>query len=182
LRKSLLILLLLNCKYFFTQIKIIQQPKLAIQYELGNAWSVTEFSNSDWELPAGNNVCACNGSLNILKAPYGSETEYIYMVVYPSEKKNSTLKKRRHIWQYEFKELDEPDTVVYGNNTYFRMVSKFLPTSVNQRFKEHTVWKLLLVNGNVYYYIYLWTKPGLFIEYQSMFEKILASVKPLPRS
>lgn len=179
-------------KYFFifflfigsvyAQLKTIAQPKLALQYELGERWSVTEFSNNDWELPAGNNVCPCSGSLNILKVPYGDETEYIHMVIYPSEKKNSTLKKRRHIWQYEFKELEDPDTVQYGNNTFYRMVSKFLPTTNNIRFKDHTVWKLVFVNGNTYHFIYIWTKPGLFIEYQGMFEKILASMKALPKS
>ncbi len=159
----------------------IVQPKLAMEYELPKNWTVKEFSGSDWELPAGNNVCPCSGTLNIFKFPNLDDYEYIHMVVYPSDKRHMNEEKRKQVWQYKFvkKEID-PDTLKTENHTFLKSVSRF-DAPGDHRFKGNVVWKITTVNAGVYYTMYFWAKPALMMEYKSTIENIIAGFKAFPK-
>jgi hypothetical protein len=167
--------------YFaFAQNKKVSLPELAMEYEIPAKWEVKSFFKGDWETPGGNNVCQCAGVMNSLKVPSGGDFEYLYVAVYPSDRKGANAEKRQSVWQYFFVPKESSDTLKTDYLVWEKQVSKLKPHGSNDnRFKDYIAWRLLSKFGNTYYTMYIWAKPRMMQQYSSTFQSMIESFKPV---
>ena len=162
------------------QPKTVTLPELAMEYEIPEKWEVKSFFKVNWETPGGNNLCQCAGVLNLLKVPTGGDYEYLYFAVYPSDRRGANAEKRQSVWQYKFVNVEKVDTIKTEHLLWERQISKLKPVgSTDNRFKDFTAWRLTSKLGNTYYTMYIWAKPAMMIHYQTVFDAMLASFKPI---
>lgn len=181
MRSFLLHSLFMLFSYFaFAQNKKVSLPELAMEYEIPAKWEVKSFFKGDWETPGGNNVCQCAGVMNSLKVPSGGDFEYLYVAVYPSDRKGANAEKRQSVWQYFFVPKESSDTLKTDYLVWEKQVSKLKPHGSNDnRFKDYIAWRLLSKFGNTYYTMYIWAKPRMMQQYSSTFQSMIESFKPV---
>ena len=177
LKCFLILLCFCACLQINAQQKV-SQPDLMASYEVPSNWDVKPYFKGDWDKPGGSSICHCALSVNILKVPNGDDFDYIYMVVYPSNKKGAADPMRSSVWQYKIATGDKADSL-HTPYLQWAQFSGKLTTSGDNRFKDYVAWKYISHNQKAYYTVYFWAKPTMFTQYKSVIEKIMTGFKSI---
>ncbi|HEY1038743.1 MAG TPA: hypothetical protein VGF30_05020 [Bacteroidia bacterium] len=163
----------------FAQNKV-SLPELNVEYEVPSTWETKPFFKVDWETPGGNNLCQCAGVINSYKVPGGDTFDYIYMSIYPSDRKHTNSEKRQGVWQYKFVPVEKTDTLKTDYLVWEKQTSKLKPFgSSDNRFKDFTAYKFNSHFGSTYFVMYIWAKPYMMQQYKGVIDNIIASVKAI---
>jgi hypothetical protein len=158
----------------------VSLPNLRIEYELPAKWESKEFFKDNWETPGGNNVCKCGGVINSFKVPGGGDFDYMYMALYPSDRKGANAEKRQGVWQYKFVPVEKVDTVKTDYLVWEKHTSKLKPYgSSDNRFRDFTAYKYETHFGNTYFTMFIWAKPYMLQQYKAILEAMVASMKAI---
>ncbi len=163
----------------FAQNKL-SYPDLNIEYELPSNWETKPFFKVNWETPGGNNLCQCAGVINSYKVPGGGDFDYIYLSVYPSDRRGANAEKRQGVWQYKFVPTEKMDTVKTDYLVWEKHTSKLKPYgSSDNRFKDFVAYKYDSHFGTTYFTMFIWAKPYMMQQYKDVLDKIVASMKAI---
>ncbi|HWY37781.1 MAG TPA: hypothetical protein VNY73_04435 [Bacteroidia bacterium] len=176
--KRLLILFCLCTGFIALAQEKISQPDLMASYELPADWKVQQYFKESWDKPGGSGICKCALSVNILKVPNGADFDYLYMVVYPSDKKGSTDAMRSQVWQYKITHGEKGDSLHTPNLQWIQYTGKLTCVGEN-RFKDCIAWKYVTHNQKAWYTVYFWAKPALLAQYKDTIGKIITGFKSI---
>lgn len=156
----------------------VSQPDLMASYELPKDWKPQQYFKDSWDKPGGSSICHCALSVNILKIPNADDFDYLYMVVYPSDKKGASDPMRTQVWQYKIAHGDKGDSLYTPNLQWLHYSGKLTCVGDN-RFKDYIAWKYVTHNQKAYYTVYFWAKPALITQYKTVIEKIISGFKSI---
>jgi hypothetical protein len=159
------------CFALAAQEKIVQ-PDLKASYELPKDWNVQQYYKDGFDKPGGSGICHCALSVNILKIPNGDDFDYLYMVVYPSDKKGASDPMRSMVWQYKITHSEQGDSVHTANLQWIRYTGK-LNAPGEHRFKDQVLWKYQTHYEKTWHTVYFWAKPAVLSQYKGVIEKII---------
>jgi hypothetical protein len=153
----------------------IKQDYFGMKYKLPDSWEIDGFGGNDWE-ETGSSVCDCAGTINI--GNRFSEKE-IYMVVYPSRQKDSIdNKKRRMVWDMEFKDTINSVQIKTKYCFFTKKVSKW-KEGTEENYAGSEVWQLKTSFKNQYYLIYFFAKPEVINENEPILIEIINNFQPV---
>ncbi len=176
-KRLYLLIFLLVSLHFFGQQKV-SQPDLKAEYSLPKDWTVQQYFKGAWDKPGGSSICHCAMSFNTLKIPIGDDFDYVYMVVYPSDKKGVSDPQRSSVWQYKITHGENGDSLKTPNLHWKHYTGK-INYPGEHRFKDFIAWTYETHKEKVHYTVHFWAKPTVMSQYKAVIEKIMASFKAL---
>ena len=151
-----------------------------MQYDLPTGWEKNSFFKTSWESPGGSDVCPCAVAVNSLKIPAKDVPDYIYVVIYPSDKKYVNTEKRQNLWRYQFIPAAKSDVVKTEYMNWSRQISKLKPLGTYEnKFKDYSVYRLYSDAESTHYVMYVLGKATHLQKYKAEINTIINSFKSI---
>jgi hypothetical protein len=160
--------------------KKISYPELNMQYDLPDTWESKPYFKSDWETPSGTDVCPCAAAVNTFKVQGKGVTDYIYVIVYPSDEKKVNTEKRQNLWRYTYAPVTKSEKVKTKFMVWDQKISILKPLGTYEsQFKGYAVYRLAGASHPTYYLMYIVGKPAMLKEHKKEVDLIVNSFKPI---